>query len=574
MTHRMTRLACLVSAVAATHLAVAQTAHADSNERPNILLIMSDDMGYSDIGCYGGEINTRHLDQLASRGLRFTQFYNTARCCPTRAALLTGVYSHQAGIGLMTGNKNLPGYQGDLGRNVLTIAEALGTAGYRSYMSGKWHVTRFTRPVGPKDNWPLQRGFAKFYGTITGAGSFYDPATLCRANTFITPVNDPQYQPDTYYYTDAISDNAVAFLGQHATVAPDKPFFLYVSYTAAHWPMHALPKDIAKYQGKYDQGFGPVRERRLRRLKELGLLDPGTELSPQADDWERVPDKAWEARNMEVYAAMIDNMDQGIGRIVSEIERQGKLNNTLIMFLQDNGGCAEGYGRYAPKNPYPTDYKPMGPDELQTKIWPPMQTRDGRPVRVGPGVMAGPEDTFIGYGRGWANVSNTPFREYKHWSHEGGISTPLIVHWPTGVAASRRGGLERQPGHVIDIMATCVDVAGGQYPQEYAGKTVLPLEGASLRPTFAGQPLVRTDALYFEHHLNCAIRDGDWKLVRKGQTGKQPKLAPWELYDMRSDRAELHDLAGERPDKAAELSAKWEAWAVRAHVKPWPWKTE
>lgn len=570
----MTRMLAALTTIATIALALSAAAAENGSESPNIVLIMSDDMGFSDIGCYGGEINTPNLDRLAGRGLRFTQFYNTARCCPTRAALLTGMYSHQAGIGLMTGSKNLPGYRGDLGRNVLTIAEALGTGGYRCYMAGKWHVTRFTGPDGPKDNWPLQRGFDRFYGTITGAGSFYDPATLCRGNTYITPVNDPKYQPETYYYTDAISDNAVMFLDDHAEQAPDRPFFLYVAYTAAHWPMHALPDDIAKYKGKYDGGFAPIREARLKRLKELGIVDPATELSPQSDNWEAVEDKAWEARNMEVYAAMIDCMDQGIGRIVAEIERQGKLDNTLILFLQDNGGCAEGYGRYPPHKPYRTDLKPMGPDELQTKIWPPMQTRDGRPVRVGPGVMAGPEDTFIGYGRGWANVSNTPFREYKHFSHEGGISTPLIVHWPRGIAPARHGKLVREAGHVIDVMATCVDVAGVKYPARFGEHEILPLEGVSLRPTFSGGTLCRTDALYFEHHLNCAIRDGDWKLVRKGQLGRQCKLLPWELYDMSKDRSELHDLSKKHPEKVAELSAKWETWAVRADVKPWPWKFE
>ncbi|MCH8042386.1 MAG: arylsulfatase [Planctomycetes bacterium] len=540
---------------------------------PNIVLIMSDDMGFSDIGCYGGEINTPNLNRLARGGLRFTQFYNTARCCPTRASLLSGVYQHQAGIGLMTGDRNLPGYKGELGRNVVSIAEALQAAGYRSYMAGKWHVTRFTRPEGPQDNWPMQRGFSKFYGTITGAGSFYDPATLCRGNSFITPVNDPKYKPKTYYYTDAISDNAVAFLGEHAKETPEKPFFLYVAYTAAHWPMHALPKDIAKYKGKYDKGFAPIRAERLKRLKAAGLVDSSTELSPQSDDWEKVKDKPWESRNMEVYAAMIDNMDQGIGRIVAEIERQGKLDNTLILFLQDNGGCAEGFGRYTPKGPY-RKYQPLRPDQLQTKIWPPMQTRDGRALKTGPGVMAGPEDTFIGYGRGWANVSNTPLREYKHFVHEGGVSTPLIVHWPAGIAKARRGKLERQPGHVIDIMATCVDVAGGKFPKKFAGKELIPLEGVSLRPTFSGKSLGRKDALYFEHHLNCAIRDGDWKLVRKGNTGRPAKLHAWELYNMRKDRAELHNLAEKHPKKVAELTAKWEAWAVRAKVKPWPWKFE
>ena len=250
--------------------------------RPNIVLIMSDDMGFSDIGCYGGEIETPHLDRLAQQGLRFTQFYNTARCCPTRASLLTGVYQHQAGVGLMTSNRKLPGYKGGLGRDVVTIAEALGTGGYRRYLSGKWHVTRFINPKGPKDNWPLQRGFEKFYGTIIGAGSFYDPATLCRGNQYITPVNDPKYQPDTFYYTDAISDNAVMFLKEHAQESPRQPFFLYVAYTCAHWPMHALPQDIAKYKGRYDGGFAAIRQQRYERLKELGMIDADWEMSPEA----------------------------------------------------------------------------------------------------------------------------------------------------------------------------------------------------------------------------------------------------------------------------------------------------
>jgi arylsulfatase len=538
------------------------------------VLIMSDDMGFSDIGCYGGEINTPNLDQLADHGVRFSQFYNTARCCPTRAALLSGVYQHQAGIGLMTGDKKLPGYRGELGRNVVSIAEALSTAGYRRYMSGKWHVTRHVGPDGPKDNWPLQRGFEKFYGTITGAGSFYDPATLCRGNTYITPVNDPKYKPKTYYYTDAISDNAVTFLKQHADESSDKPFFLYAAYTTAHWPMHALPHDIAKYKGKYDKGFAPIREARLAKMKTLGLVTADTELSPQSDSWENVADKPWEARNMEVYAAMIDSMDQGIGRIVAELKRQGELDNTLIFFLQDNGGCAEGYGRYTPRNGYATDLKPMGPDDLQRKIWTPMQTRDGRPLKTGPGVMAGPEDTFIGYGRGWANVSNTPFREYKHFAHEGGISTPLIVHWPSGIDPSRNGKLEHQPGHVIDIMATCADVAGKVYPKKFGEHEIIPVEGVSLRPAFSGKSLERSDALYFEHHLNCAIRDGDWKLVCKGQAGREVKDFGWELYNVKTDRAELQDVADKNPEKVEELLAKWEKWAVRANVQPWPYKTK
>ncbi len=541
---------------------------------PNVVIIMGDDMGFSDLGCYGGEIQTPTLDKLAANGLRFTQFYNTARCCPTRASLLSGMYQHQAGIGLMTGDSKLPGYRGELGRDVVSIAEALGTGGYRRYMSGKWHVTRHVRPQGPKDNWPLQRGFEKFYGTIIGAGSFYDPATLCRGNEFITPENDKEYQPETYYYTDAISDNAVTFLKQHAKESPDKPVFLYLSYTTAHWPMHALPKDIAKYKGKYDEGYDPVRAARFKRVKEMGLVKESVKLSHRPDDWAKASNKEWEIRNMEVYAAMIDNMDQGIGRVVAEFKRQGTLDNTLVFYLQDNGACAEGFGRYKSKRPYRTDYKPLGKDGLQTKIWPPMQTRDGRPVRNGPDVMAGPADSFTGVSRGWANVSNTPFREYKHFAHEGGISTPLIAFWPKGIDASRNGKLDHQPGHLIDLMATCLDVAGVEHPKEFGGHKIQPLEGVSLRPAFHGKKLGRKDALYFDHHLNGAIRDGQWKLVRYGETGREPKLRAWELYDMDKDRSETNNLAKDHPDKVKELEAKWEKWAVRARVKPWPWKVD
>ena len=544
---------------------------ATAPKRPNIVVIMSDDMGFSDLGCYGGEIRTPVLDDLAANGMRFSQFYNCARCCPTRAALLTGVYPHQAGVGLMMSDRKLPGYRGDIGRNVLTLAESLDRGGYGCYMSGKWHVAKSIRPNGPKDNWPMQRGFDRFYGTITGAGSFYDPTTLCRGNTYITPENDPEYQPDTYYYTDAISDNAVTFLQEHAKAEPDSPFLLYVAYTTAHWPMHALPEDIERYDGMYDEGFAPIRAARLARLKALGLVDADTELPPGSDDWSKVKHKDWDIRNMEVYAAMVDRMDQGIGRIVAELKAQGVFDQTVIMYLQDNGGCAEAFGRAAPKNPPRDDYKPLGPDGLQPKIWPPMQTRDGRAVRVGPGVMAGPEDTYIGYGRGWANVSNTPFRLYKHWSHEGGISTPLIVHWPEGISEDRQGGIDHQPGHVIDVMATCLELSGLEHPPAHSGETLIPLEGVSLLPALAGEPLGRTDALYFEHHLNCAIRDGDWKLVRKGQTGNPARLFDWELYNIAEDRAELNDLSASHPEKVSELSARWDAWADRALVRPWPW---
>jgi len=537
---------------------------ASSSKRPNILLIMSDDMGFSDIGCYGGEVRTPHLDRLAADGIRFTQFYNTARCCPTRASLMTGLYPHQAGIGHMMEDRGFPAYRGNLSDQCVTIPEVLRPAGYRTCMCGKWHVTQHIDKDGPKHNWPLQRGFEKFYGTIIGAGSFYDPMALCRDNTYITPENDPEYRPEQFYYTDAISDNAVKYLRALEQEASDKPFFMYVAYTAAHWPMHALEKDIAKYRGKFDRGYAYYRAQRGARLKQMGLIDDDWDMSAQAGDWEKVENKEWEARCMEVYAAMIDCMDQGIGRIVAELKRQGTFDNTLILFLQDNGGCAETMGRGRNINdrwvPAIKDRERMGSDELQPKHVPPMKTRGGRPVRGGPDVMPGPDDTYIAYGRNWANVCNTPFREYKHWVHEGGISTPLICHWPGHIKTP--GGLCNTPGHLIDVMATCVDVAGVEYPKMVNGREIQPMEGASLAPTFQGTSL-RERVIYWEHEGNRAVRQGRWKLVSKRPGG-------WELYDMDDDRTEMHDLAAEQAEKVRELKALYEAWADRCGVQPWP----
>jgi arylsulfatase A-like enzyme len=535
--------------------------------RPNVVLIMSDDMGFSDLGCYGGEIKTPTLDKLATGGLRLTQFYNTARCCPTRAALLTGLYSHQAGIGHMMEDKGLDGYRGDLNRRCATIAEVLRPAGYGTYAVGKWHVTKAAKPEGPKDNWPLQRGFDRFYGTITGAGNFYDPGTLTRNNKMISPFADAEYKPDRYYYTDAISDHAIRYIGEHHKQSPDKPLFLYVTYTAAHWPMHALEEDIAKYKGKYDAGYEPIRRARFERSKQLGLISADAELSRTAGNWDTVENKAWESRCMEVYAAMIDRMDQGIARIVAELERTGRLDNTLIFFLQDNGGCAEVTGRKLTEGvpverPAKPPLAPLAADFVDTVVQP-KRTRDGFNVRTGPGAMPGPADTFIAYGQGWANVSNTPFREYKHWVHEGGISTPLIVHWPGGI--KRRGELVKQPGHLIDIMATCVDVSGAAYPKERDGQQIQPLEGRSLVPAFDGKPIER-EAIYWEHEGNRAIRVGNWKLVAKGPA------ASWELYDIDRDRSELHNLADQNSDRVKQMTAQWETWARRAGAIPWIWQ--
>ncbi|MBI1368628.1 MAG: sulfatase-like hydrolase/transferase [Planctomycetes bacterium] len=547
-------------------------------DKPNILLIMSDDMGFSDIGCYGGEVATPNLDQLAAEGLRFTQFYNTSRCCPTRASLLTGLYPHQAGMGHMTGGyspRESDGYVGDINEHCLTIAQVLRPAGYATYACGKWHVAKDDGPKGPMHNWPLQRGFDRFYGTIKGGGNYYDPTALCRGNTYITPVNDALYKPDTFYYTNAIADNAVMFLKDHADKSPDKPFFMYIAFTAAHWPMHALPEDIAKYHGKYDAGYEPIRKARFERLKQLGLIDPSWDLSPQAGDWDKVKHKEWEARCMEVYAAMIDRMDQNIGHIIEELKREGQLDNTVIFFLQDNGGCAEGIGRGERKQPYPTNLKPMGPDELQTEIIT-KQTRDGRPVRQGPEAMPGPADTYISYGRDWANVSNTPFRQYKHFVHEGGISTPLIVHWPRGIDASRDGKLVTTPGHLIDLMATCIDLGGATYPKQANGHDITPMQGVSLRPTFDGKTIDRGRPIFWEHEGNAAVRDGKWKLVRFGNyysvDGKHDM--DWTLYDMEADRTEMHDVAAAHPDIVKRLAEAWFEWAQSSKVLPWPWKKD
>lgn len=408
----------------------ASESRAEIQQRPNIVLIMADDMGYSDIGCFGGEIQTPNLNALATGGLRFTQFYNTARCCPTRASLITGLYPHQAGVGHMMEDKGYEAYHGDLNNRCVTIAEVLKLAGYSTYMAGKWHVTRFRGPDGPKHNWPRQRGFDRFFGTIHGAGSYYDPCSLTRDNTQIPPGDD-------FYYTNAIADNAVTFISEHKT---DNPFFMYIPFTAPHWPMHALPKDIAKYKGRYDKGWDALRAERHKRIIEMGIVDEKWKLTPRdrnVPPWEQAKDKEWFARRMEVYAAMVDCLDQNVGRIVEQLKKSGKFENTLIFFLADNGGCAEEYGSRGPIKPDPSKpvvLKPMDKNELQPDMQPKV-TRDGRPVRTGRGVMPGPADTYIAYGKPWANASNTPFRLYKHWVHEGGISTPLITHWPARIKA-------------------------------------------------------------------------------------------------------------------------------------------
>jgi arylsulfatase A-like enzyme len=391
----------------ATTAASAAACHAQSGTRqPNIVIILADDMGFSDVGCYGGEIRTPNIDSLAKDGIRFTQFYNTARCCPTRASLLTGLYPHQTGVGHMVDNpKALPGYTGDLNTGCVTLAEVLRSAGYSTYMSGKWHVTPLTES---KHNWPLQRGFDHHYGIIHGAASYFDPVTLTRDNERVEA-------GENYYFTDAIADNAVAYIKTAASA--QKPFFLYTAFTAPHWPLHAKPQDIARYKGRYKDGWDALREERRKKMIELGIVRsswPMTERDPSVPAWTDTKQKEWQQSRMEVYAAMVDSLDQNVGRILDSLRSTGQTQNTLVLFLVDNGGCAE----------------ELGPNAAGVHVS--QKTHKGEPVRRGndPSVAPGPEDTYQSYGVPWANASNTPFRLYKHWVHEGGISSPLTEAGP------------------------------------------------------------------------------------------------------------------------------------------------
>ncbi|HOX58361.1 MAG TPA: arylsulfatase [Candidatus Paceibacterota bacterium] len=493
-------------------------------QRPNIAVILVDDMGFSDLGCYGSEIPTPNLDKLAARGLRFTQFYNTGRCCPTRASLLTGLYPHQAGVGHMVTDRQQPGYQGNLNDRCVTLAEVLSSAGYRTVMAGKWHVTRYTEPADEteKANWPRQRGFDHYFGVIKGTANYFRPDSLARENEHIQP------PAEGFYTTDAFVDNALKFIEEGEQT---RPFFLYLAFNAPHFPLMAPAEEIAKFRGKYKIGWDKLREQRRARQIELGIVDKAWPLSPRAPEV-----KAWDTLTpqeqdrfdhiMAIYAAVVAHMDTAVGRFVDTLRRRGALDNTLILFLSDNGGNAE-----------------AGPE--------------GRYVGQPPGSA----DSNVFCGQSWATLENTPFRRYKHYNHEGGISTPLIAHWPARISIG--GGLRPQPGHLIDIMATCVEVAGAAYPKEYKGKVIQPMEGRSLVPAFDNQPIKR-DALYWEHEGNAAVRVGDWKLVRQGRKG------PWELYDLKADRTEQRDLAAAQPERARELAAKWDAWAERAQVKPYP----
>lgn len=514
-------------------------AFAADRQKPNIVLIMADDMGFSDIGCYGSEIPTPNLDALAAGGLRFTQFYNTARCSPTRAALLTGLHPHQAGMGRLAeigGNApQVEGYLGHLNEQSVTLAEALRPAGYRTYLAGKWHL-------GQRDSeqWPLQRGFDRFYGILSGASSYFQPDGL----RGLTLNNEPLPPPTSadYYTTDAFTDFAMKTVREHAS---DAPFFLYLSFTAPHWPLHARPDDIAKFTGHYRAGWDQLRTQRHTRQKQLGIVRAAWPLSERdegARAWDELTDqqKTDLDYRMAVYAAQVHRMDWNIGRLVDTLREQGKLENTLLIFLSDNGGCAEPY----------TD---LG----------------GQPQALinDPGFSGN-----VSYGTGWANASNTPFRKFKSMLHEGGIATPLILHWPAGLK-TKPGALEPSPGYLTDIMPTALEVSGARYPSQRNGKSTTRLEGRSLVPilTASANPVAAHRTFYWEQYGFKAVRTGDLKAVfAPTQMYDRRGSGQWELYDLAQDRTELRDLSSERPADLKKLIAQWDAWAARAQVFPLP----
>lgn len=499
-----------------------------ATRRPNIVLIMADDMGYSDLGCYGSEIPTPHLDQLASQGVRFTQFYNTARCCPTRASLMTGLFQHQAGIGHMTKEPNnavnydygVYGYRGEINRNCVTLAEVLKSAGYHTYMAGKWHLGSSTPDLRPR-----QRGFDRFYGLLSGASSYLDPVQprgIWLDNEPVEKVNQP------FYTTDAFTDHAISFLNEQKD---QQPFFLYLAFTSPHWPLHALSPDIERFRETYNQGWDALREQRFQQQVKTGLVPAQWGLSARPDIYPAWADQDTTRQQemtyrMAVYAAQIYRMDQNIGKLVNHLKKTGQLDNTLLVFLSDNGACQEG--------------GILGGGKLSDI---------NVPTKAG----------AISYGAVWANASNTPFRGFKHVSYEGGISTPLIVHYPAGIR--QKGKLTATPAYLIDIMPTFLDVSGARYPTEAKGQLIQPMEGKSLMPVLTKGTRQLHEYMYWEHENHRAIRFGNWKAV--GMIGQ-----PWELYDLKSDRTEQKNRAAEQPKLVSKLDRQWNEWANSHHVFP------
>jgi arylsulfatase len=540
------KLSCIVMALALMCLtAVASAAAAagssagaavpvparGAGSRPNIVLILADDMGYSDLGCWGSEIATPNIDKLAAGGVRFTQFYNQARCCPSRAALLTGRYPHQVGIGAMIDRyakwirdaANSPAYQDHLSTASPTMAELLRAAGYHTMMCGKWHLG--DRP----SEWPVKRGFDRSFVLIPGAMNYYGGETTGPRTPMA--LDDQKFVPphDGFYSTDAFTDHAIQFLDE--VKGKGQPFFLYMAYNAPHWPLQAPPEEIEKYKGKYDAGWQAIREKRHQHMLELGILPPGTPMAPmdrgKQKPWKQLTDdqrKEWALR-MEIYAAQITREDENVGRLMDKLKELGVADDTLVVFVSDNGGAAED------------------------------------PHRGKPGAPLGTRDSFWGYARPWATVSNTPWRLHKTTAYEGGISAPAIACWPAGIPQSAHGTMVREPAHLIDLLPTFLQLAGATYPATDQRH----LEGQSILPMIEGKPGNPDRTYCWEHEGNRAIRKGKWKLVMLGSSKDG-----WELYDLGADRTESHDLAAEKPEVVRELSAEYDEWAQRCGVVPWP----
>lgn len=510
----------------------AVAADAPNTERPNIVVLFADDMGFSDVGCYGSEIDTPNINRLAANGLRYTHFYNTGRCCPSRASILTGLYSHQADIGHMAGDLGVKGYRDRISFNAVTLAEVLGSAGYHTIMTGKWHL-------GWRDEGcPTARGFERFYGTRGYIDSYYTivPRTeVYLGEEMVLPVGDHpvnHLRPDQEWYTtDVFTDYALHFIDQ-VNKTDDRPYFLYLAYNAPHFPLHAKIEDVDKYRGKYRDGWARFRKQRYNQLVKLGVLEEGWALSPlDVPEWDTLTDKQRDDMDfkMALFAAIVDRLDQNIGRVIDHIEASGELENTLIVFLSDNGGTKE-TGLFGIKGKENT--------VKNYDTW----------AKVGGWTSS--------YGQGWANLSNTPFRRYKRENHEGGISAPCVVHWPDGIAA--RNELRHQPAHLIDLMPTFVEVAGAVYPTEFKGNQIQPMPGQSLVRSFNSDE-INQRTLYWEHEGNRAIRDGDWKLVGS-------RNQPWELYQIANDRTELNNVIDEHPDVAMSLQSRWDRWANDINV--------
>ena len=489
--------------------------------RPNIIIILVDDMGYSDIGCYGSEIETPNIDRLAANGLRFTQFYNAGRCCPTRASLMTGLHPHQVGIGHMTEPPGQPlgfegAYQGYLNDNCATLAQVLKTAGYHTLMTGKWHLGYHR-----KECWPLQRGFDKYYGCISGACNYFNPG----GDRGLTDGNERIEVGEGFYTTDAFTDKGIEFI-QEVSEQDDKPFFFYLAHNAPHWPLNAKWLDYQKYKGKYTDGWEALMKTRLDKQKDLGLfpssINPAPHVGPK---WNSLTEKQQTDLDaiMAAYAGCIDAIDRNVGKLVRALEEGGKLDNTVIFFLSDNGACQEG------------GILGQGNEEM---------------IRNPPPGTGG-----VRQGLAWANASNTPFRLYKHFVHEGGANTPMVAHWPDGISKEKRGTFVREFAYLPDFMPTCIELAGAQYPNDIP-RTV----GKSFVKTLQGsEAAIHDEPIYWEHEGNAAMRWGDWKLVREYKK-------EWELFNLAQDRTEMVNLYEKEPAKRKEMIGMWEAWGKKHDV--------